>query len=349
MLGAGGMAEAWIRGILPQFSDRLQIVGLVDVSERALATSGDFLDLPSRARFRDMATAFDAVEPDLCIVVIPAAFHSSAALQAASRGVPILCEKPLADTWAACCDIYQAVSGANVKMQVVQNYRYRAPMLALKEVLRSGKLGRINFVVSRFADDCREYDSWKRRHELPHAMLMDGAAHHFDMLRNLIEADCSKMSALEWNPPWSNSTGEFCAMGVMTMTNGARAGYEGNATAAGEQNPWRHEYYRAECEYGAVSVGADEIVRVHRHIRDLEAVTQEVPAPVPPRQGHDWIVAEFLDWLDGGPPPATTLDDNMRTAAMIFGAIHSSQTGKLVDVECMLNDALSGERTVATP
>jgi predicted dehydrogenase len=347
MLGAGGMAEAWIRRILPQFSERLQVVGLVDVSGQALAASGDFLNLPARARFTDMATAFEAVEADFCVVVIPAAFHKDAAAHAAERGLPILCEKPLADSWAACRDIYQVVSRANVKMQVVQNYRYRAPMLAMKAVLQSGELGRINYVISRFADDCREYDSWKRRHELPHAMLMDGAAHHFDMLRNLTGGDCARIAAMEWNPLWSSSKGEFCALCLLQMTNGIRATYEGNATAAGEQNAWHHEMYRAECEYGSVTVGSDQIVRIRRHTRGRGLVTHEVPAPPPPHEGHAWIVNEFLDWLEDGPTPATNLNNNLRTAAMIFGAIEAARTGQYVDVEHMVSDALATERELA--
>ena len=213
-------------------------------------------------------------------------------------------------------------------------------MLAMKALLRSGELGRINYVVSRFADDCREYDTWQRRHELPHAMLMDGAAHHFDMLRNLTGGDCARMTALEWNPPWSNSTGEFCALCLMQMTNGTRATYEGNATAAGEQNAWRQEEYRAECEDGSISVGVDEIVRIHRHRRGTGLETLEVAAPAPQREGHAWIVSEFLDWLDGGPAPATTIDDNIRTAAMIFGAIESARTGQAVEVDQMVKEAV---------
>src|SRR4030081_1554064 len=79
MIGAGGMADEWIRRILPEFGERLQIVGLVDVSELALAAAGDFLGLDERQRFTQLATAFDAVEADFCIVVIPAAFHKPAA------------------------------------------------------------------------------------------------------------------------------------------------------------------------------------------------------------------------------------------------------------------------------
>jgi predicted dehydrogenase len=341
MIGAGGMADAWIRQILPQFDERLQVVGLVDVSEPALAASGDFLGLDQHQRFTKLADAFDAIRADLCVVVIPAAFHKSAALLAAQHGVPILCEKPLANDWMSCREIYQAVTAANIKMEVVQNYRYRAPMLAMKAVLQSGELGRINYLVARFADDCREYDTWKRRHELPHAMVMDGAAHHFDMLRNLTGGDCARIAAFEWNPPWSSAKGEFCTLCMLQLTNGTRATYEGNATAAGEQNSWRHEYYRAECEDGSVTVGLDQTVRIHRHTRGRGLVTEEIPAPPQPNEGHAWIVAEFLDWLDGGPVPATTLDDNMRTAATIFGAIESARTGQSIDVEHMLKEAFA--------
>src|SRR3954454_9984717 len=183
MIGAGGMAETWIRRILPPVSDRLEVVGLVDVSDAALAASGEFLGLDPRHCFNDVHTAFESVEADCSVVVIPARFHTQAVVESARHGVPVLCEKPLADTWNACVEIYRAVRETGVRMEVVQNYRYYAPNLAMKAALASGELGRLNYVVARFGDDCREYDSWRRRHEIPHAMLMDGAAHHFDMLR----------------------------------------------------------------------------------------------------------------------------------------------------------------------
>ena len=340
MIGAGGMAAGWVRNILPKFQDRLEVVGLVDVSETALAESRDFLGLDARACFADMSAAFSAVAADCCIIVVPARFHADAAVLAAQHGMAILCEKPLAESWSACRDIVLAVRAAGVKMQVVQNYRYRAPMLAFKKVLASGELGRLNYITCRFGHDCREYDTWQRRHELPHAMIVDGAAHHFDMLRHLSGADCARISALEWNPPWSSSRGEFCALCLLHLTDGTRATYEGNATAAGEQHPWRFEDYRAECEGGSLTVGADQVVRMHRHSASAGVVTTEVAAPVPEREGHLWIVNEFLDWLDGGPTPLSVLDDNIRTAAMIFGALDSARTGQTVDVQAMVDAAL---------
>ncbi len=342
MIGAGGMAGAWIRSFLPNFFDRLEIVGLVDVHQPTLDASGDFLGLAPSQRYVDATAAFASVDADFCIVVIPPAFHTPMVVQAAARRLPILSEKPISDTWEGCLAAYRAVKAADVKMQVIQNYRYNAPMVTFRDVLRSGNLGRINFVVGRFAADYREPLSWGAafRHEIPHALLVEGAVHHFDMLRNLSGGDCATLAGSEWNPAWSSSKGEFCAMYTMTMTNGVRASYEGSGTAAGEQNNWHEEYYRAECEKGSVTVGRDHVVRIHRFSRGGGLITEEVVPAKPKWEGHNYLIDEFVTWLEGGPTPATVIDDNIKTAAMLFGAIEASRTKRTVDVEAMLEPAV---------
>ncbi len=344
MLGGSNMAGGWIRRIWPNFSDRMEIVGLVDVKPEVLADAGDFLGLPRERRFTDMATAFDQVEADFCNIVIPPAFHKAAVLHAVRRGLPILSEKPIADTWQASLDIFRAVKASGLKMQVVQNYRYNANMLTMRQVLRGGDLGRINYIVGRFGADYREYGSWGApfRHEIPHALLVEGGVHHFDMLRNLSGSDCLSMAGWEWNPSWSSSKGEYGNLYVMSMTNDVRASYEGSGTAAGAQHSWRKEYYRAECERGAVTVGNDSMVRIQRLKPGGGLVVEEVPPIRPRHEGHPWIAKEFLDWLDGGPTPATVIDDNLKTNAMVFAAIEASQSNQVVDVAAMVRAAEQG-------
>jgi len=160
MLGAGAMASGWMRRYVPLFRERVEIAGLVDLDRAALATFGDLLGLPEAARFSDMAAAFERVEADCCFIVLPPAVHREAVRHAVSRRLPILSEKPIADSWEACADIYRAVSGAGLKMQVVQNYRFNAPMLTMRRLLRGGGLGRINYLVARFAADYRQPNSF---------------------------------------------------------------------------------------------------------------------------------------------------------------------------------------------
>jgi predicted dehydrogenase len=285
-----------------------------------------------------MAEAFARVEADCCLIVLPPALHREAAVRAAERGLAILSEKPLADSWAACADIHRGVSRSGVRMQVVQNYRFYPPTWTMRRVLRSGALGRINYLVARFAADYRIFGSWDTefRYRIRHAMLLDGGVHHLDMLRSLAGADCRSIVGSEWNPPWSSSDGEFTALFALRLTNDCRALYEGSAVAAGTQNRWREELYRAECEAGSVTVGRDRIVRMHRVRPGGGLVTEELPTERPPHEGHAEVLRQFLDWLDGGPTPETALDDNLRTAATVFGAIEASAQGQPVDVEAMV-------------
>jgi predicted dehydrogenase len=350
MVGAGGMAGRWATQYVPLHRDRVEIVGLVDVNEAVLNQTGEAIGLPTARRFSSMAAAFEGLDDaDCCFVAVPPAFHEEAAVRAAGRGLPILSEKPIADTWEACGRIYRAVAGAGVKMQVMQNYRYLATTLTLREVLRRGELGRINYAIARFAADYREWLSWgaEFRHRMPHALLLEGAVHHFDMLRNLTGGDCAYIGGWEWNPAWSSSKGEFNTLYVLRMTNGVHATYEGSGTAGGEQNSWHQEQYRVECEQGAVSVGRDLVVRVHRFRRGGGLVTEEVPLLKPIRpghspvvdQGHGAVIGQFLDWLDGGTAPETVLEDNLKSVAIVFGAIEASRESRTVDVAAMVEAA----------
>lgn len=333
MIGAGGMAGGWIRNFFPHFQDRMQITGLADVRADVLQSAGDLLGLPATARFTDMARAFRETEADFCTIVIPPAFHEEAVLHAVGRSLPILSEKPIADTWEACSRIYQAVTRAGVKMQVVQNYRYEPRILTMKSVLESGDLGPIRYVVGRFAADYRRRNAWgKFRHEIPHALLVEGSVHHFDQIRNLSGANCAQISGWEWNPPNDSFDGESIGLYVMRMENSVRATYEGNCMEAGSQHSWHSEFYRVECESGAVSVDRDNIVRVTRHTAGQGIRVDEVSAVRRTHEGHNAMIEQFLDWLDGGPTPPTVLADNIWSAGMLFAAIDASETGTVVDV-----------------
>ena len=335
------MAGGWITGFFSSFSDRMEIVGLMDVDPEPIKSSGDFLNLPDGRRFTDQGEAFDKVEADFCCIVSPPQFHEQSVTLACERGMDILSEKPIADTWDACVRIYQAVKQAGVKMMVTQNYRFTPRILTLKQVIDSGRLGRLNYLMGRFAADYRKFGAWGKawRHELKHALLVEGSVHHFDQLRNLCSADCETLHGFEWNPDWSSFTHGSNVMYVMRFTNGVPGVYEGSGNAAGHQTSWHHEYYRAECEAGAVVLDSDDRVWIQEYTPGQGMTLTEAPHVRPQWEGHSAIVCQFLDWLDEGEEPATVIDDNIKSAAMLFGAIDSAETGAPVDVQAKVAEA----------
>jgi predicted dehydrogenase len=117
------------------------------------------------------------------------------------------------------------------------------------------------------------------------------------------------------------------------MTNGSFASYEGNNLETGTTNSWHGEYYRLEYEPGAAVLDRHHIVRIEERSAAGTLQTREVPPLEVIWEGHQAIEVQFLDWLDGGPPPATTLADNLQSTAMLFAAIRASETGMTADVQ----------------
>lgn len=341
MVGAGGMANWLSRNFLPPFKERLEIAALVDVNTEALKNLGDYLEVPASGRFTDQEKAFADVEADFCMIITPPAVHEDTVKLATQRCLPIFSEKPVADTWEACVRIYKAVKQTNTPMMVVQNYRYNAPVLTFKQVLNDQRLGQLNYLVGRFAADYRNYGSWGVfRHEIPHALLVEGSVHHLDQLRNLAGADCTTITGWEWNPSWSSFKGSSNGMYLMKFENDVVAHYEGSCNAAAHQNNWHNEYYRAECEWGAVFMDTDQRVWLEEYTPSQGARLTEVPNIHVEFQGHCSLVKQFLDWLEGGPEPVTVIDDNIRSVAMMFGAIEASETGQTVDVRAKVAAAM---------
>lgn len=353
MIGVGGMARHWINVVWGAHHERMAFAGLVDVNEALLRETGETLGVPSSRLFTDVAKAFAQVEADYCCVVTPPQFHRQAVELACGRGMHVLSEKPIASTWEDCAAIYRAVQSSGVKMMVTQNYRYTPRILTLKKTV--GELGRVNYAVCRYASDYRKLLSWgaRFRHEMSHSLLVEASIHHFDQLRNLTSADCQTMTGFEWHPgqirggpnqfAGSDSfMGETNGLFVMQMTDGAFSSYEGNNLATGKTNTWHSEYYRVECEGGAAVLDADHVVRIEERTADNTLQVLEIATERPKWEGHVAIGAQFLDWLDGGDAPATALQDNIKSAAMLFAAIEAGDSGQAVNVAQLVRDVTEG-------
>jgi predicted dehydrogenase len=348
MIGAGGIANAWQQRFLPPFAERLAIAALVDVRRDVLDAAADRLGVSAEARFTEMHAAFAAVPclgVDCCIIAIPPAFHKEAALGAMAAGLAILSEKPVADTWESAVDIYRAAKTHGRRMQIIQNYREDPNIRTLKSVLDTGRLGRVRYVIGRFAADYRRPLAWGAafRHEIPHTLLIEGAVHHFDQIRNLSGANCATIAGVDWLPAGADSfKGECLGLFVMRMTNGVMAQYEGTCLAAGKQQTWHEEFYRIECEGGALVTDGGDRVWIEEHTPGSGVRTEDVPLVHVEWPGHQAMIAQFVAWLDGGEPPPTVIEDNMQTTAMLFGAITASTENRTVDIQAMIADATRG-------
>jgi predicted dehydrogenase len=345
VVGIGAMGRAWCDHFLPpNIRDGLvEVVAAADINPDAVAYAGQSLGLPAERCYTDLHKAFDEVEADCCAVITTPATHEQVIDLALAHDLHILSEKPIADTLEASVRIANKVKAAGKKMGITMSHRFDQDKSTLRQLLRSGRYGSLDYLMCRFTTDCRQFGSWgKFRYEIPDPLMVEGAVHHLDILADLTGSVCDTIYAQTWNPPWGDFAGDSQGLVMMHMANGTRAVYDGAKTNAVSLNGWGHEYVRAECE-GAT------IIMSHRGIECFpydaskrnQGVREGDGEPIPlleqPKWVNTWLIEKFAHWLDGGEPMETNVEDNLQSVALIFAAIESNRTGTPVKVQELLH------------
>jgi len=95
--GLGAVAQAVHLPLLARHADTFEIAAMCDLSPGLLTTLGDRYRVPAAARFSSVESLLEGVSID-GLLVLTSGSHGAVALAALDRGIPVLCEKPLAYT-----------------------------------------------------------------------------------------------------------------------------------------------------------------------------------------------------------------------------------------------------------
>jgi predicted dehydrogenase len=335
IVGTGGWGGHWCKTVLPRLRElgKAEPAAAVDLNPEAFKNALEGLQMPRELCYTDMAEAFDKHKADFAIVVVPPAFHESVVDVALAHELHILSEKPIADSMEASCRIHRKVRTAGKKMAVTMSHRCDQDKVSLERAVKSGKYGPLNYLICRFTHNCREFASWGEfRHRIPDPLLIEGTVHHFDVFRAVSGSNAKSVYAVTWNPKWGEYAGDSTGLITIEMENGVKGFYEGAKANASTMNGWGNEYFRAECKDGTLELDSRQL-RLLRGPAWGKPTTTELPMEEQSAWQNSWIAEEFCDWLNGGPAPATNLDDNIQCTALLFAAIESAHTGKPVDVQ----------------
>ncbi len=329
LVGAGGMGRNW--GSNLKANPDVEIAGWVDLRPGAAQEASEALGLSGAWAGDDLGKALAEVRPDFVVDVTVPEAHHDVTLQALAAGVPVLGEKPMADTMARARAMVAASEKSGKLYMVSQSRRYDARLSAYRALIkeRVGELGILNsdfYIGAHFGGFRDEMDS---------VLLLDMAIHTFDAARYLSGADPVSVYCEEFNPAWSWYRGDACATALFEMTGGLRYTYRGAWCSEGRNTSWEGDW-RAVGPHGTVvwdGVGvpsAEVVTAGDGFIRPGESVTGEVASNVP--GGIAGSLRDFLRALRTGETPMGECHDNIKSLAMVFAAIGSSAAGRRVPV-----------------
>lgn len=98
--------------------------------------------------FRDAAGMLDATRPEGAIIATPNALHVPAGLACAQRAIPMLVEKPIADTLEGADTLVRAAARAGVALLVGHHRRHNPIIETARDLVQEGRLGRLAAVAA---------------------------------------------------------------------------------------------------------------------------------------------------------------------------------------------------------
>ena len=141
VLGAGGRGRVYTRTCRQYDVD---IVAVADPNEAKLKKLGVDFNVPEERLFADWREALaKADQADAVIDATPDRMHYETAMAALEKGCHVLLEKPMSPSEEECIRLVETAEQKNRILMVCHVLRYAPFFVTLKELLDSGRIGRI--------------------------------------------------------------------------------------------------------------------------------------------------------------------------------------------------------------
>lgn len=314
LVGAGWVTQHHLAG-WRQLEGRAAVVAIADPSrERA----------ESRAKEHGIERVFTSAEQmfeeaglDAVDVAAPREFHAAIVRQAASRGLAVLCQKPLAPTFGEAQALVDEVA-AQCRLMVHENWRFRPYYRDLAKWLGEGRIGdvvqaQMTLLTSGLIPDAEgKLPALERQPfiaTLDRALVMEILIHHIDTLRFLLGE--LTLAHARLGQASSAMRGEDRAFISFETASGAPVALLANLAVHGRA-PAQADRLTLVGTQGTIELEGDTL-------RCFGAQPAELRYDMPTSylQSYASTIAHFVDCLHNGHAFETAPADNLRTLALV--------------------------------
>lgn len=323
-------------------------VQLAGLCSRTLGRAQELADrLPGATAYGSVDRMLAEAELDAVLVATPHKQHFEPAMQAIAAGVATLVEKPLTTSLTEAHQLVSAAEQAGVQLGTVFQRRFLPAAERMHEAVAAGRLGRVVAAecLAHLGRDRAYYeqDDWRGSWAGEGGgVLLTMAVHYIDMMNWMLGTPTSVYGRWATLKHADYIDVEDVAGAVVTYESGAIATIQATTTFENgfASKPSPTVGYRAPGFRLAVhgtsghSVGLVESPELAQAVNDLwtfdgEAEqlarwrSQEDGRPSVP-EFHQLQIAEFLDAVRAGRPPAITGQDGL-VALEVIKAVYLSQ------------------------
>lgn len=308
--------------------DSAEIVAVCDLDIQKANERAQEFGIPRV--YSDLNKMLDDGGLDFIDIATRPATHLQLVRSAVQHSLPVLCQKPLADTMSEAEDIVRMCKQAEVPLMVNENGRHQAWFRKIKELLEAGRLGVPQY--ARFESRWRaslpvpDFEGQDYFIDMPLLYVFEMGVHSLDTARFLFgEADTIYAQTKRVSP---HIKGEDTAL-VIANFGPLTWLMDGNFFSYTE--PLEHITWgpvRVEGTEGTVILEDNGSLILYgeqepeRWLFPQDTIAQSFAAT----QGH------FIDCLQSGERFETSGEETLKTMALVFAAYKSSETGRPVQI-----------------
>jgi UDP-N-acetyl-2-amino-2-deoxyglucuronate dehydrogenase len=311
-------------------SKRGVLVAVCDIVAERSKFLGDKYGAKAYGKIEDLIQNEKSL--DVISVCSPNGLHAEHSIKALYGGFHVLCEKPMAITVYDCGQMIQAAERSNRRLFAIKQNRFNPPVVAVKQALDEGRLGRILSVqLSCFWNRNEDYyrDSWKGTLKLDGGTLFTQFSHFIDLLYWLIGdvkavqgylANYLHKGIIEFE-----DTGvvilEFYngVIGTMNYTvNSYAKNMEGSLTIFGEKGTVKiGGQYLNELEYQEIEGYRIENLPEGNKANNYGSYTGSM-------SNHDKVYDNLIEVLQNNAPISTSSFEGLKTVEIIEKIYHAA-------------------------
>jgi predicted dehydrogenase len=314
MIGAGWVTQHHLDAY-KTLADRVQVVAIADPLADARQARAQAYGIPNS--YADAAEMLAHETLDAVDIATPRATHVAMCRLAAAKGLPVLCQKPLAPSYEQARALVSEWP-QGVRLMVHENWRFRPHYRQIRHWLDAGRIGPVRQALMTIFTSGLKPDA---DGHLPavvrqpffateqRLLLMEVMIHHVDTLRFLLGPLALDGARLGHSCP--GVRGEDRATLMMSSPQGAAVVLTGDFMATG---------YPA-AQFDRIEIfGETGTIRLSGTTLELigpAPVTQQVDLDANYKASYRGAISHFLDCLASGAPFETLPADNLETLRLV--------------------------------
>ena len=332
IIGCGRISKNHF-GSIEKHNDNLELVAVCDNDKSKLEEHQQQHKVPGYLHLESM---LESEKIDVVALCTPSGIHTDQAATAASYGVNVITEKPMATRWQDGVRMVKACDNAGVRLFVVKQNRRNATLQLLKRAVEEQRFGKIHMVhLNVFWTRPQEYydqAKWRGTWEFDGGAFMNQASHYvdlFDWLVGPVEKVQAMMSTTRdievedtgvLNVRWRN--GALGSMSVTMLTYPKNM--EGSITILGEKGTVR---------IGGVAVNDIqqwEFAEEKDYDQQIKNANYETTSVY--GFGHPIYYKNVIDVLRGKCEPETDGREGLKSLELLIAAYLSARDGKTISL-----------------